>query len=631
MQNSVVIIILVHNNAFLTEKLLVTIPDNEQIYTLVYDNGSTDHTAGLLSRWSEEKSSHRIVLSNSENIGVVRGLNKALHYVHDHFPNHDVLWLNNDTELEPDTIEKLSEVAYSDKSFGIVGGLLYKPDGMVEHAGAYLGPMGWGVHKDTIYRLEDLEPISTMQEVEYVEGAMMFIKNSLLNEVPYFDDRYKNGFFEEVDYCYQARAHGYKVIYTPKAKALHYANATMRDVSTQQEIRQRSGKSEVEFYKKWVPIWNDFTSSAEHKILITGKVYDDWSFSIATRNLAKGLSRNGVDVAIAPEEYHDVGMGMPDWEIKQMIDKPHDYWNRAVLRNSEGDHQYLMPPGKKRIAYTVGESTVLSPIWIDQLNHVDLVLTPSQFFADVLKLNELRTEVDVLPIAVDSSVFNPNIPIMKDLEEKIKGRFVFFTSFYLSPRKAADIMFRAFAEEFTKDEPVVLVAHVPGFSYATRLYYGKTDKEFMREALINTGSPTIIIDENRIDQRRLAQLYNMADVLLFTTCAEGFGIPVIEAAACKKPAIVTNYSAVAELVTDDCGWKCSYDLVDIPFVPTPYFKNTIGGKWAKPNKADIKRLMRHVFEHRDKVKQKGENAYQRYLRFYTIENVGKLAKRLIFL
>ena len=46
----------------------------------------------------------------------------------------------------------------------------------------------------------------------------------------------------------------------------------------------------------------------------------------------------------------------------------------------------------------------------------------------------------------------------------------------------------------------------------------------------------------------VAKLYQAADVNLFATCAEGFGLPIIEAGACGVPSIVTDWGPAAEVV-----------------------------------------------------------------------------------
>jgi hypothetical protein len=55
-----------------------------------------------------------------------------------------------------------------------------------------------------------------------------------------------------------------------------------------------------------------------------------------------------------------------------------------------------------------------------------------------------------------------------------------------------------------------------------------------------------------LQQHVMAAIYSAADVLLCCSMGEGFGIPVIEAAACGVRAIVSDFSAQPELVGE--GW-----------------------------------------------------------------------------
>ncbi len=52
-----------------------------------------------------------------------------------------------------------------------------------------------------------------------------------------------------------------------------------------------------------------------------------------------------------------------------------------------------------------------------------------------------------------------------------------------------------------------------------------------------------------LTHQELARVYQVSDVNLFATCAEGFGMPVIEAGACGVPSIVTDFAASPEV----CG------------------------------------------------------------------------------
>ena len=52
------------------------------------------------------------------------------------------------------------------------------------------------------------------------------------------------------------------------------------------------------------------------------------------------------------------------------------------------------------------------------------------------------------------------------------------------------------------------------------------------------------------DDRKLAEWYNAADVLLFPSLWEGFGWPPLEAMACGTPVVASNVPAIAEVVGD---------------------------------------------------------------------------------
>ncbi len=66
-----------------------------------------------------------------------------------------------------------------------------------------------------------------------------------------------------------------------------------------------------------------------------------------------------------------------------------------------------------------------------------------------------------------------------------------------------------------------------------------------------------------LNQKYLADVYSAADVFLTTSHGEGFGIPIVEAQSCGSPVIVTDFSAMPELVF--AGWK----VAGLPFMHAP--------------------------------------------------------------
>ena len=65
-------------------------------------------------------------------------------------------------------------------------------------------------------------------------------------------------------------------------------------------------------------------------------------------------------------------------------------------------------------------------------------------------------------------------------------------------------------------------------------------------------------DDNRIgftgfmDDRNLSVFYNSLDVFVFPTWIEGYGLPIVEALACKRPVVVLNDAIIPDEVKNRC-------------------------------------------------------------------------------
>jgi glycosyltransferase involved in cell wall biosynthesis len=79
-----------------------------------------------------------------------------------------------------------------------------------------------------------------------------------------------------------------------------------------------------------------------------------------------------------------------------------------------------------------------------------------------------------------------------------------------------------------------------------------------------------------LDPSILAKCYSTSDVLLQPSKGEGFGLPVIESQACGTPVIVTNWTAMPELVGS--GWKVGGQ---------PEWDEFQTGWWMTPNVDEI--------------------------------------------
>jgi GT2 family glycosyltransferase len=192
---------------------------------IVVDNGSHDGTVEAVRRQYPSVT----VIHNGENLGFAEGNNVGIHQALAQGFDY-VLLLNNDTVVDPQMLQALVGVAESEGQIGIVGPVIYYHDEpeVVWSAG---NAVDWRavtlrrLHADT----RDSHP-DVPYDVDYVTGCALCIKREVAEQIGLLDPRYFI-YFEETDWCFRARAHGYKVVVAPQARLWHKVSATMRQDS----------------------------------------------------------------------------------------------------------------------------------------------------------------------------------------------------------------------------------------------------------------------------------------------------------------------------------------------------------------------------------------------------------------
>ncbi len=62
-----------------------------------------------------------------------------------------------------------------------------------------------------------------------------------------------------------------------------------------------------------------------------------------------------------------------------------------------------------------------------------------------------------------------------------------------------------------------------------------------------------VLFTGKVETRELARLYSTKTILVMPSLYEGFGLPAVEAMACKTPVITTDAGALKEVVDEQCG------------------------------------------------------------------------------
>jgi GT2 family glycosyltransferase/glycosyltransferase involved in cell wall biosynthesis len=243
------IIIPVFNKVAFTLQCLRSLADEidlAETEIIVVNNASTDETQKVLSLLS----GFVRAVDNTENLGFVDACNQGAAEARGKY----LIFLNNDTEVMPGWLEHLVRTVESDDSVGAVGSMFLYPDGSIQEAGSIVWKngeahhYGWGESPDD-YRF------NFAREVDYCSAASLLIRRDIFERLGGFDRRYAPAYYEDVDLCFGVRSLGFKVIYQPMSRLVHYEGATAgRDATAGMKAYQV--RNRAKFLEKWQEVLN---------------------------------------------------------------------------------------------------------------------------------------------------------------------------------------------------------------------------------------------------------------------------------------------------------------------------------------------------------------------------------------
>lgn len=278
--------------------------------------------------------------------------------------------------------------------------------------------------------------------------------------------------------------------------------------------------------------------------------------------------------------------------------------------------QMLSLRGDIQIGYIVFEGTRLSTKDLEVLKQLDRVWVPSSWGASILLDHGLTPEnIQVVPEGVDPEVFRPAPPYFP------RSRvFRFLCVGKWEVRKNIDDLVIAFAEEFLASEPVELVLHCYN-------QFDRFDHHKHVEMLVKGNHAPIVISSPVADQEIVA-VYQSCDAFVLPTRAEGWGLPIAEALSCGLPVIATSYSAPMDYLSDDVAYLLRVSHM-VPVRDSLFFREGDLGVWAQPDRCHLKELMRHIFEHQEEARHKGERARAHIMRGWSWMHSAKIAHALL--
>jgi len=206
------------NTANLLDKCLKSVFTSKTNYSYqvhVIDNNSDDNSLSILKKYKKAK-----CVVNKANSGMAASLNQIIKSTESEF----LLFLHPDTEISPDTIQKMIDFMKRNPQVSVCGPKLVYPNNKI-FLSCHKFPTLFALLKESIglngvyMRKADH---SKTQSVDIIASACFFIRRDALKSAGLLDERFTN-WMAEWDLCYRIKKMKIgKVVYAPISKVIHY-------------------------------------------------------------------------------------------------------------------------------------------------------------------------------------------------------------------------------------------------------------------------------------------------------------------------------------------------------------------------------------------------------------------------
>ncbi len=373
------------------------------------------------------------------------------------------------------------------------------------------------------------------------------------------------------------------------------------------------------------------------KYEIVGNIFDTSGYSIHTRELFNALAKIAdvkLTTAVIPDWYRFVN----DKELEAI--KKDDEEERIKIIITTPNYWKLHTNAKRNWVYLVWEGDKIPKSWIEECLNPDIeyIFVPSYHTSTAIK-NTLETmkdtkvsgvsilqlivdKIKVIQHGVDLKKFYPHSPAGKSgepVEGSPRRPFTFLANKgfrNMQDRGGIQYLIQAYLEEFTKEDNVKLILKInPAYGF---------NPELVKQCMENSNakskeSPIISVNAENIEYNKLVDLYNQCDVFVSPTRAEAFNIPCLEAMACGKPVITTDFGGQTDYCTKETGWIIGGQMEEVMF-DVQYE----GIKWLTPDLKQLRKALREAYTKEKDLLNTFSNNALIIAKKLTWENTAKL-------
>lgn len=380
------------------------------------------------------------------------------------------------------------------------------------------------------------------------------------------------------------------------------------------------------------------------KVILRGPVFSRSGYGEHARFVFRSIIDQPLfDIYVVPTGWGQTGNVIfddkdPDHvKMQECIDKyMHAHHNRVPLK-FDISLQVCIPNELERMAeynicITAGvETTKIHPEWIQKMNMIEKVITISEFSKNILanakeivqtpdgQQFELKTQTPVEVVGYPVREITP-----ETFDFEVDTTFNFLTVCQAGPRKNLQQTIVGFVNQFFPYSNVGLILKINHINNSTKDFYEikKSITTLLKD--VPHRQCKVYILHGDLTDGQLASLYRNESVkaLVSLSHAEGFGLPVFEAAINELPVVATNWSGYLDFLTLEKEYtrksrkgnktrkitktKNMFEPVDFDLKPIhpSIADNKIlmqNSQWAYPKEASYVKAMANVAENYEEV------------------------------
>jgi len=369
------------------------------------------------------------------------------------------------------------------------------------------------------------------------------------------------------------------------------------------------------------------------KVIYTGALRDFSGYAEAARGYVRALDHVGIDVvadavSFEPNNPSDLVDEVVGRRLYSLLGRSRDGANLHVIHLTPDNYSKYTDDHRIKAGYFAWETSRLPSKWVNCINGCGLseVWVPCDYLKGVCEGSGVGIPVYTIPhvISLPPEDWEPNCVIGGLSKDKYK----FYSIFQWSERKNGVGIIRAYYEEFSRTENVVLVLKTYRVGNdPTQRDYIRREISKLKRATRGIDCPPILLIEEFLSTSEIAALHYHCDCYVSMARNEGFGIPAFRAAAFGNPVIVPRYSAFPEHFHDGSAY-----LVDVPtetcvkemqHISILYTGDMV---WGDPSISSCRGMMRQAFNDRVAAKEKGRIAREYVGSSLSLTAVGRIMK-----